>query len=362
MRSVISVAAIVMVASLVRFDGISYSPLASASARLLASELRRDRAGAAFGSEGGQDRVASIVSAARKALGGEDKITGLKGLTAEGPFRRAMGGRDMEGTLTVTLARPDKMKRVEEMQMGGMVGGPMIERTSVLAGTTAWDDTQNRGGMGGGGMRIMINEGVPGPGGGAGPTPEQLNEIRVRRMRVQMQRLSAALLADAGTPWVDAGIAESPDGKADILETKEETGRMLRLFIDQQTHLPLMVQYEDPKPMIMMAGGPGRRPGGPGGPPPPPPPPGGAPQAGGPPSPPPAPMPPDEVQRRVAEMQRNPPQMGTFAMHLSDYKKVDGVMLPHKIETSLDGEPNEEWTIEKFKVNPSMKPDTWEKK
>ena len=29
------------------------------------------------------------------------------------------------------------MKRVDEMQMGGMVGGPTIERTSVLNGTTA---------------------------------------------------------------------------------------------------------------------------------------------------------------------------------------------------------------------------------
>ena len=335
MRSVISVAAIVMVASLVRFDGISYSPLAA------------------------QDRVAGIVSAARKALGGEDKIVSLKGLTAEGPFRRAMGGRDMEGTLTVTIARPDKMKRVEEMQMGGMVGGPTIERTSVLAGTTAWDDTQNRGGMGGGGMRIMINEGPPPPpGGGPGPTPEQLNEIRVRRMRVEMQRLTAALLADAGTPWVDAGIAESPDGKADILETKEETGRTLRLFIDQETHLPLMVQYQDPKPRIMMnggPGGPGRGPGGPGAPGVRGPGPGGAP--GGPP-----PMTPDEVQKRVAEMQRTPPEMGTFAMHLSDYKKVDGVMLPNRIETSLDGEPNQEWTIEMYEVNPQIKADTWEKK
>ena len=334
MRKVISTAAIVMVAALVRFDGISFSPLAA------------------------QDRVAAIVSAARKALGGEDKIAGLKGLTAEGPFRRSMGGRDMEGNVTVTIARPDKMKRVEEMQMGGMVGGPTIERTSVLAGTTAWDDTQNRGGMGGG-MRIMINEGPPPPpGGGPGPTPEQLNEIRVRRMRVEMQRLTAALLADAGTPWVDAGIAESPDGKADILETKEETGRTLRLFIDQATHLPLMVQYQDPKPRIMMNGGPGRGPGGPGGPGAPGvrgPGPGGAP--GGPP-----PMTPDEVQKRVAEMQRTPPEMGTFAMHLSDYKKVDGVMLPHRIETSLDGEPNQEWTIEKYKVNPQIKADTWEKK
>ena len=73
-------------------------------------------------------------------------------------------------------------------------------------------------------------------------------------------------------------------------------------------------------------------------------------------------MTPEEVQKRVAEMQSRPPQMGTFDMHMSDYRKVDGVMLPHKIETSLDGEPNEEWTIEKYKVNPQIKADTWEKK
>jgi hypothetical protein len=49
-------------------------------------------------------------------------------------------------------------------------------------------------------------------------------------------------------------------------------------------------------------------------------------------------------------------------MHLSDFKKVDGIMLPHKIETSLDGEPSEEWTIEKFKVNASVKADLWDRK
>lgn len=320
MRFLTSTAAIVMVASFIQVDRISYSPLAA------------------------QDRVAGVVSAARKALGGDDKVSGVKTLTAEGPFRRSMGGRDLEGTVAVTFARPDKLRRVEEMQMGGMVGGPTIERTSVLNGTTAWDDTSNRGGMGGGMQIIMRGPGEgPGPGGGPGPTPEQMNEARVRRMRVQLQRLTAALLVDAGTPWVDAGIAESPDGKADILETKEETGRTLRLFIDQGTHLPLMAEYQDPKPMVMInggPGGPGRGPGGPGGPPP----------------------SPEEVQRRVAQIQRNPPQLGTFAMHLSDYKKVDGIMLPHRIETSLDGEPNEEWTIEKYKVNPQIKADTWEKK
>ena len=313
MRRVTSVAAAMLVALAIQFDDIS-----------------------------SQDRVAGIISAARKALGGEDKIAGLKTLTAEGPFRRSMGGRDMEGTLTVTLGRPDKMHRLEEMQMGGMVGGPVIERTMALNGATSWEDTQNRGGMGGG-MRIMMQTGA-GPGGGQ-MTPEQLNEARTRRMRVQMNRLTAALLADAGTQWVDAGVAESPDGKADILETKEETGRTLRLFIDQNTRLPLMVQYQDPKPVVMM-GGP-RGPGGAGGP-------------GGP--PPPAPVSEEETRKRMEEIRRNPPPLGTYALHLSDFKKVDGIMLPHKIETSLDGEPNEEWTIEKFKVNRSIKADLWEKK
>jgi hypothetical protein len=259
-----------------------------------------------------------------------------------------MGGRDMEGTVVVTLARPDKM--LEEMAMGGMVGGPMIERTMVLNGATAWEDTQNRGGMGGG-MRIVMAGPGQGPGGGT-MTEEQLNEARVRRMRVQMQRLTAALLADAGAQWVDAGIAESPEGKADILEAKEETGRTLRLFIDQKTQLPVMVQYQDPKPMVMINNGPGRGPGGPGAPPPP-----GAPGAG-----PRPPVTPEEIEARREEMRRNPPPLGTYAMHLSDFKKVDGIMLPHRIETSLDGEPNEEWTIEKYKVNATIKADLWEKR
>jgi hypothetical protein len=315
MRRASSIAAAIMVASFIEFDGISISPITA------------------------QDRVANIITDTRKALGGEDKVAALKTLIAEGPFRRSMGGREMEGTLVVTLGRPDRMHRLEEMQMGGMVGGPVIERTMAVSGASSWEDTQNRGGMGGG-MRIMIAQG-PGPNGGQ-MTEAQVNEARTRRMRVQMYRLTAALLADAGTEWVDAGIAESPEGKADILETKEETGRTLRLFIDQASKLPLMVQYQDPKPMVMMNGG--RGPGGPGAP--------GAPAR---PSE-------EDVQKRAEEMRRNPPPLGTYAMHLSDFKKVDGIMLPHKIETSLDGEPNEEWTIEKFKINPSVKADLWDKK
>jgi hypothetical protein len=312
-----------------------------------------------------QDRVAEILKEARKALGGDDKVAAVKTLSAEGPYRRAMGPQGMEGTLTLIIGRPDKLRRAEELSPGGMINGPVIERTSVLNGNAAWDDSSNRG-MGGG-MQIVIRDGPgpgappppPPPGGGAvvmqGPaqqmTPEQLNEARVRRMRVALQRWMAALFAEAPTPFVDGGIAESPEGKADILESKDDTGRTLRLFIDQQTHLPLMVQYQHPKPMIIsnVRGGPGGGPGaGPGR---------GGPGGGG------APMTPEEkeaMQKRIDEMRKQGPQMGTWAIHVSDYKKVGSVMLPHKIDVSVDGEPSEEWTVEKYQINPNLKASDWE--
>jgi len=57
-----------------------------------------------------------------------------------------------------------------------------------------------------------------------------------------------------------------------------------------------------------------------------------------------------------------PPQEVTFEMRLADYKKVDGVMLPHTITQSVDGKATEEWTITQYKVNPKMKPETFVKK
>jgi hypothetical protein len=249
------------------------------------------------------------------------------------------------------------------MSPGGMINGPVMERVSVLNGTVAWDDMANRGGMGGG-MQIVMRGPGDGPPPGAPPgapalTPEQQNELRVRRMRVQLQRWMAALLVESpGAPFVDGGIAESPDGKADILESKDDTGRALRLFVDQQTHLPVMVQYQDPKPMIMInsAGGPGAGRGGAGtvttG--------GGAVVRQGP-----GPMTPEqkeELQKRMEEIRAKGPQMGTFAIHLSEYKKVGSVNLPHKIDVSIDGEPSEEWTVEKYQINPSLKASDWEQK
>ena len=37
-------------------------------------------------------------------------------------------------------------------------------------------------------------------------------------------------------------------------------------------------------------------------------------------------------------------------------------LLPHRVTIAADGKPVEEWTIEKLKVNPSVKADLFDKK
>ena len=55
-----------------------------------------------------QDKAAEIMKQMREALGGS-KLSQLKGLSLEGPFRREMGQRQLSGTMALTLQMPDRM-------------------------------------------------------------------------------------------------------------------------------------------------------------------------------------------------------------------------------------------------------------
>lgn len=304
-----------------------------------------------------QDQAADVMKQAREALGGE-KLEQIKALTLEGPFVREMGNRQVSGTVSLTLQLPDHMHRLEDTEL---MGGMSMERTSVLAGSTSWEDMQNRGGMGGG-MQIVTRMGPP----GQELNPQQIEEARLRRMRTEFNRYLLAFLGGGALTPTYVAVAEAPDGKADVVEVKNDAGQAVRLFIDQQTHLPLMLQYQEVRPRINMMGpggpgGPGMRrgPGGAG--------PGGLPPgAGGPPpgagqGPPPGDRPnPDELRRRLESMP--PPTPSQVSLYLGDFKRVDGVMLPHRLSQAIDGKTVEEWTIEKVRVNPSIKSELFERK
>jgi hypothetical protein len=273
-------------------------------------------------------KVTEILAAARQALGGDAALAKVQTLTVTGATRRIMGEREIAGDVTLDFILPDKMKRTDSF---GIPGGPTMERVSVLNGGEVWDDSTNRGG-GGFMMRMGGGPGGPGAPGGPGrePTEEERQRIRAaqaQRMKNEMARHALAFLLRTDAPVAYAGEAEAEDGKADVIDVTPLGGTAMKLFIDQATHLPLMVSYEGVLPRMMVARS-GQRPT------------------------------PEEIEK----MRSEPPQKALFEVRYSDYKKVDGVLLPHLVTTGANGNVTEEWTIDKFKLNPALKPESFVKK
>ena len=329
-----------------------------------------------------QDKASDVMQKARAALGGAG-LEQVKALSLEGPFAREMGNRQVQGKIELTLQLPGNMHKSEDTEM---MGGMSIERLSVLAGDSAWEDTQNRGGMGGN-MQIVMR----GPG-GQELNAEQIEQARARRLKTEFDRYLLAFLGGATLQPTYVAVAEAPEGKADVVEVKNEQGQAVRLFIDQNTAMPLMLQYQEVRPRMMFGGPGGPRgrgaPGGrgtgagaPGTP--------DAPAAPGTPSTPSTPstsgasgatgapgtgagegeqrrrrpaenVDPEEMRRRLENMP--PPQPSTITLYLGEFKKVDGIMLPHRLIQAVDGKTIEEWTIEKARVNPNVPADLFRKK
>ena len=51
----------------------------------------------------------------------------------------------------------------------------------------------------------------------------------------------------------------------------------------------------------------------------------------------------------------------TLEMHLSDYKVVNGIKLPHLITRGTNGQTAEEWVIKSYRINPNFKGNTFTK-
>jgi hypothetical protein len=315
-------------------------------------------------------RGAAVLAEARTALGG-DKLSAVKALQMKGRFRRNAGNAQLEGDLELTLQMPDRMKRVEDTSAPG--GGPSIVATQVLNGDDVWDENTGRGGgfgggFGGGGFGGRgfggnggargapgggprarggqpDDQGAPGAqaGGRGAIDPERVRQALLRQRQADYQRLALGWLlnTDGTVSWV--ATAESPDGKADVLEVKAADGTTTRLFIDQGTHLPLMVTWQGAAPQIFGRGG-GRR-GQPGAPP----------DSGTNGAQPPADGA-DGGPRRAG------PPVATLQMTFADYKTVNGVKLPSTVTRGVNGQTTEEWSFSGYKLNPSLKADFFTKK
>ncbi len=268
-----------------------------------------------------------LIDQARAAIGGV-KLKSLQSLSATGNYRRTFGQMEMSGEVSYDLLLPDKMMKTEVMKpMPSME----ITRIEALNGEDVWEDQQRHGG--GGGM-VLIRRG---PGGGA--TDPRMAQAALRQsVSSDFSRLLIGWLLTTPSSfpveYSFAGEAESPDGKADVLDVKGPGGFATRLFLDQKTRLPLMLTYIGKKPRVVtqtVSGGPRK---------------------------------PEEVEKQAKEMEAEAAKQPDveYRIFLSDYRKVNGISFPHKLTRSIEDEVNEELEITTVKINPQINPEKFVKK
>lgn len=320
-------------------------------------------------------KAEQVLKQARAAIGSESKLKGLQSLSASGTSRQTFGQFQMENTIEIEMLLPDKIKRTTDGQRG----------TNILAlnGTTIWRDNiapvggAGFGGPGGGGRGGQGGPGGPG-GMGANSPMAAYQQLQNRRELLQLM-LGMVLTAPESAQIQYTYLAEAPGpegSKLDVIEGKGAENFTVRIYLDQQSHQLVGLSYKG-KSMAQAfggrrggPGGPGGQPGQPGG--------QGARQGDRPPQNPPAAggqgqgqgqgqrpqMTPEEREKRAKEMaeafEKSPDV--DFRWAFSDYKSVGGLNLPHRITKSEAGTPNEELEISKYKINPKLTADKFEKK
>ena len=272
----------------------------------------------------GDTKAADLLAQARAALGGEKQLAKVQGLSCAGTVQRLAGDRQIGGELTLDLQLPDKMLRTESISpMGDSalvvteqgVNGDKLLRQSKTLNTPP-------------GMIIRM----PPP-----PAPGSDAETQaLRNSRAEMARVTFALLLSApqsmALEFSYGGEAEAADGKADVITVKGPSSFLAQMFLDKTTHRPLMLAYKGVAPQMRVQTQRGPAPAG------------AQPHSAG-----------DDAASGAGQT----PPLVDISMFLDDYKAVDGVMLPHHITRSIDGETNEEWTFTSIKVNPAYKADTF---
>jgi hypothetical protein len=305
--------------------------------------------------------VNKVLADMRAALGGADKVAAVKTLTAVGKSARTNSqGATTEGDVEFAMELPDKyVARTVIANLGTM----SVYRNAGFNGNGVINEVENPPNLsGGGGTVIFRTAGGPAPGQTA--TPEQKAATDQRMLMAAKKDFARMTVGMFGSSYEAfplefsyAGQADAPEGKAHVIAVKGADGFDAKLFVDAKTNLPLMLSWSDKEPMavtqnVNRGGGPGGGQtmvmGGGGG--------GTSFSSGGRGGQ----MTEEERAKMMADMEARMKEAEAarkvveYRIYYSNFKAVNGVMLPHTMQRSIDGKPTEETTFEQFKINPKI--------
>lgn len=286
-----------------------------------------------------------MLSATRQAMGGEKRLSSIKTIVASGQTRQLQGDNLVPIIFEINIELPDKYVRTDEIparesgpSSRGFNGDGLIQSGDVPTGG-------RRGGPPPGPAR----EGVP-----PGPPPNPSLSVKQDFARLTLGMFATSF---SGYPlsFGLAGQAEAPEGKADVLDVKGAGNFSARLFIDSNTHLPLMLSWTTPPNLVPVVAG----------------------QKPLAPLPPGSvvfetPMPPAEsasaeekkkfedealALRKKAMASSRPTEN---RIYYGDYREVDGLRLPFRLRRAVGATTVEETVFDRYRINARVDPRKFE--
>lgn len=307
------------------------------------------------------DKADQVLKDAREALGGEARLNAVRTVSATGRTRMtAPNGQVEEMDFALSMELPDKfMKREVLMAMGptSVYRHSGFNGQDLISEIDAPPALSGGGGPGGGMVMRLIEVGPPGT--ANRPTAEEIAVTRRRQLaeaQKSFAQLTLGMFARSFPAYpltfTFAGEAESPDGKASVIDVTGGSEFRARLYVDTVSHMPLMLTWTDREPLVIDVddadgrGGEVRimRRGGPGAP-------GSEEGRMG------RPGDPAMAERlREAEAAR---RLVEFRAYYTDYKPIDGVKLPMRIARTIDGRPSSEIVFDRIRLNARIDPKTF---
>jgi len=285
------------------------------------------------------DKAAPILAAAREALGGQ-KLMALKSLDATGRTRRVRGNNLVPIEFELNVEFPDRYVRKDE--------SPAEEAAPTSVGFAGTDLLQNP------------PPAAPPARAGAPPTPQAALDARRAQLlltaKQEFARIALGLFAQ-GFPAYPltfgyAAQAQAPQGVADVLDVRGEGNFAVRFFIDQTTHLPIMVSWAsqlapnqvivtvpDAPPLPTIAPG--------------------AVVIIGPAAPPATATQEQKDEYAKAVLALRNKALATPAenrIYFADYRDVDGLKLPFRLRRAIGPDTSEETTFDRYRINPKIPP------
>jgi hypothetical protein len=278
----------------------------------------------------------AVLSAARAAMGGDAALDAISTLTVNGSWNMDLPPAPLSKSIDVSYQAPDRFMRVARRSMnvgppGAMAQTFVITEYSGFNGATPIQDIHAPGAP----FPVWI------PGGPEPTTPADIAAARERTLRFakmfyvrMMLPLFAASPPASPLTFTLEGQAPVGTAAADVVAARGADGEW-KLFIDTVSRLPVKLTWQA-HPIVTFST--------------------------------------SSIvttNQRGDVLSQSPPQqpppvpttglpLVEWATTISEYKKVDGLLWPHRMTTTVDGRKHEEMRFRRFRLNPDINPRTFE--